>query len=458
MSPLPLRRYRAERMLRKEFEGQRERVLGVVRGRLRSRGVVFDDDDLEGCYAQAWQGLYTALMEGQEIENPTGWLVEVCYRRAIDESRAPARRAQLAGADEGDPTEPGVAVESDLAGALDDRLRLRQIFEGLRARMSPREQQAASLCYLQGLSRAQAAARMGVSEARMRKLMEGGGPERPGVAAKMSELVRAIGGGDWCEQQGSLMRALAFGILDPAGERYQLAQMHRRECPACRAYVVSLRGLAAVLPPLPLSWASGTVGLGGGAAAGGGAGSGAGAGAGVGGGTGAGAGAGAGVGAGTGSGGGLFAGGSLAAKLAAGCLVVAGVGGGCVAVIGTTRARPHPNDVHALGEGAVRGGVSRDISLAGGSLIGRALHPASRSAVTRVFLRRRPAQHGPPTVSAATAALRAQRELGFERAPAPRGSAAPATPSARLPSSSSSTGRSATSRGPTSAAHEFGIE
>ena len=70
----------------------------------------------------------------------------------------------------------------------------------------------------------------------------------------MGELLEAIRGGEWCEQQASLMRALAFGILDPRGERYRLARLHQRECPACRAYILSLRGLAAVLPPLPLPW------------------------------------------------------------------------------------------------------------------------------------------------------------------------------------------------------------
>ena len=53
------------------------------------------------------------------------------------------------------------------------------------------------------------------------------------------------------------MRGLAYGILDPNGERYRLALIHRSECPACRAYVVSLRGLAAVLPPVFLPWGLG---------------------------------------------------------------------------------------------------------------------------------------------------------------------------------------------------------
>ncbi|HWX46124.1 MAG TPA: hypothetical protein VNY52_12485, partial [Solirubrobacteraceae bacterium] len=155
-----------------------------------------------------------------------------------------------------DPLEQA-AAEPDLAAALDDRARLRQLFEALRGRLNARECEAASLCYLQGLTRAQAAQRMGISAARMGKLMEGAGPGRPGVAGKVGQLLEAIRGGEWCEQQSSLMRGFAFGILDPRGERYRLARLHQRECPACRAYILSLRGLAAVLPPLPLPWGLG---------------------------------------------------------------------------------------------------------------------------------------------------------------------------------------------------------
>jgi hypothetical protein len=62
-------------------------------------------------------------------------------------------------------------------------------------------------------------------------------------------VIRAEG---WCAHRASMMRALAFGVLDPGGERYRLAVAHQRECPACRRYVLSLRGLAAILPPLAL--------------------------------------------------------------------------------------------------------------------------------------------------------------------------------------------------------------
>lgn len=51
----------------------------------------------------------------------------------------------------------------------------------------------------------------------MRKLMDGEGAS-PGVAGKVGELADTIRAGGWCDEQGSLMRGLAYGILDPNGE------------------------------------------------------------------------------------------------------------------------------------------------------------------------------------------------------------------------------------------------
>jgi DNA-directed RNA polymerase specialized sigma24 family protein len=340
LSPLSLRRYRAERLLRGEFEALRGRVIATVRARLRSNGVSVDPSDLDACYGLAWHGLYAAVLDGQEIANPAGWLALVTFRRAIDEHRARRHLADV---------EVAGAEDRDFAAELDDRIRLRQLFEALRGRLSTRELQAAALCYLQGLSRSEAAARMGVSETRMRKLMEGHGAGRPGVAGKVGALVETIGGGGWCEEQGSLMRGLAYGILDPTGERYRLALIHSSECPGCRAYVVSLRGLAAVLPPVPAlaHWALGGAIGETGASCGGGIGAGGHAGGGVGscpGGAGPGAAgalapAGPSLGsavsasgaAGAAGGGWLLAGGSVGTKLAVGCLLALGVGAGCVA-------------------------------------------------------------------------------------------------------------------------------
>jgi DNA-directed RNA polymerase specialized sigma24 family protein len=144
MSPLPLRRYRAERLLREEFAGRREEVLAAVRARLRAGGVHLDVDDLEACYAQAWQGLYAALLAGREVANPVGWLTVVTFRRAIDEHRTRARRPVRALPDGGESLR-AFAPERDLAAELDDRVRLRQVFEALRGGLSARECEAASL-------------------------------------------------------------------------------------------------------------------------------------------------------------------------------------------------------------------------------------------------------------------------------------------------------------------------
>ncbi len=452
-----LRRYRAERLLRKDFAGLRGKVLAVVRAQLRGKGVTLDPADLEACYAQAWQGLYASVLEGEQIENPTAWLVLVTFRRAIDESRAASRTGVLGDGDLGSYSRQLDAGAPDLASELDDRTRLRHVFEAMRATLSERECEAASLCYLQGLSRAEAARRMGVSEARMRKLMEGAGPARPGVAAKVGELLETIRAGGWCEQQASLMRAYAFGILDPQGERHALAAAHCDECPACRAYVASLRGLASVLPlPLlprfALAGASGTAATAGGGAAGAGGGAGAGsaaaaasgagagsataAGSGVGGAAGAGAG-GAGSATGLAGGSGLF--GSLAAKLAlAAAAVVFGSG---YALLGNPARGSAPARPPAHVAGAVSSAAALPARFPAGALdpMRRSPSPRRRSArPPHSPAHRVPRSHAAPPASEAAA-----REFSPERV-----GPVPAVPARSSAAPSPSTG----------AGNEFGIE
>ncbi len=502
MSPSTLRRYRAERLLRQEFGGLREEVLRSVRGRLRARGVHLDGGDLEACYAQAWQGLYAATAAGEEIANPGGWLAVVTFRRAIDEHRgARARgfdsyaRIEPAGPERtvvGHAAMGSAAVghaahaEPDLAAQLDDRARLRHLFEALRSRLSARECEAAALCYLQGLTRAQAARQMGISEARMTKLMEGRGPGSQGVAGKVGELLEAIRGGQWCEQQGSLMRGFAFGILDPRGERYRLARLHQRECPACRAYVLSLRGLAAVLPPLPLPWG---LGFGGphtapapparalpthaGAGAKTGAGTGAGALT-----TSGAAGAGA-AGAGGVAGGGWLLGGSVGVKLAVSCVLALSVG--CVALtVAPHRAgAPHRGRARRLASASLadagRTGMGSpalagSIAL-GGAVLGRSsgkavspsISPAARAAAVRraagrhaqrEFGLEQPASATGTTGSSRQSALLAARAASVQRA----GTTASAVPSAESNSGGSQASASTPSGPPSRAEREFGPE
>lgn len=410
MSPLLLRRYRADRLLREEFETLRARVIGSVEARLRGAGASLDRSDLEAAYAQAWQGLHAAVLEGRQIATPAAWLAVVTHRRALDEHRA--RRGAVPLALDGGSGRVVGARERDLAEELDDRARLRALLEALRSRLNERERQAAALCYLQGLSRIEAAAQMGVSASRMRKLMEGAGKGLRGVAAKVGALVQAITGGEWCEQQGSLMRGLAFGILDPQGERYRLALSHRDACPACRAYVLSLRGLAAALPPVPaLLHPLLAAGAAGAAATGTLAGSGS---------VGAGAGGSAGVtsaplgagalsasgatGAGA-AGGGWWLAGGVGAKLAAGCLIAFGVGAGCVALEVHSHDAGKPAHGHLRKAGAPAGGHAASGAATAGLTAGRdpsALHTDGGGET-------------PPVGRAVTASARTSREFGLER-------------------------------------------
>ena len=187
--------------------------------------------------------------------------------------------------------------------------------------------------------------------------MDGRGRSRPGVAAKLGELASVVGEGRWCEQQASLMRGFAYGVLEPGGERYSLARLHTSQCPACRAYVASLRGLAAAFPPQLLPGlahlAGGKLALARSAAdahagaraagAGGGSGGALGAARAVGSGPGVGI-AGAGGAGGAAGGGWLLAGGSLGAKFAAGCVLALSIGAGCAAIgvgLGDPGAGPH---------------------------------------------------------------------------------------------------------------------
>jgi DNA-directed RNA polymerase specialized sigma24 family protein len=426
MSPLSIRRYRAERLLREEFEVLRGRVLASVRGRLGGSGASLDQSDLEACYAQAWQGLYAAVLEGQEIANPAGWLVLVTFRRAIEELRAQGRahrdgilRAPGAGSwGAGEEPESETfgdvgGAERDLAEELDDRIRLRQLFEGLQRRLDGREREAATLCYLQGLSRAEAAARMGVSDARMRKLMEGRGPARPGVAGKVGALVQTIRAGEWCQEQASLMRAFAYGILDADGERYRLAILHSDQCPACRAYVASLRGLAAALPPVLLPWGLGAAvltGFGESVGAGGpGGASAAGGGLQAGGGLGAAAAASGAAGAGGAAGGGwLLGAGSLGGKLAVGCLLALGVGAGCVAIDGEQSAHSASHRRHAATDTArTRQGAGSLVGYAPAEPLASAAGAGIRSAA------------GDDASAALAPSAQASREFGPEQPSAP---------------------------------------
>lgn len=252
-----------EATIRNEYEELRPEVIRTAAAKLSANGIRPLSSDLDYAYNAAWQALYVELAGGGTVLNRKGFLVTVTHRQALNEFRAwhPSRRADEAEVDL-------LPEEPDLDARIDARDQLRQFREGLQARLSDRERQAATLCYLHGLTRPEAARAMDVSPKRMEKIMDS-------ASGRIQSLIGEIQAGEFCDGMSSTIRAYAIGMLDPEGERHQLAVEHLDHCSACRRQVLMLRGFGAMTPiPVVAALAGGV--LGGGAAAVGGTGAGSG--------------------------------------------------------------------------------------------------------------------------------------------------------------------------------------
>jgi RNA polymerase sigma factor (sigma-70 family) len=234
----------AERLIEREYEPLKAETLRSLAGKLRARGIRCPDEDLDAYYNQAWHALYTQVSSGAEIDNPGGFLVQVGFRRAIDDFRRvrPDERVDLETADL-------AGAEQDVVQQLEDQRRLREFAEALRDQLGERERVAASLCYIHGYTRPEAAKLMGISERRMQKVMDA-------VSKAVGRITRDIEDGNGCEARASTNKAYALGLLDTEGERYVATRAHLEECPGCRTDVIRMRGLAIIAPPSLLPWAA----------------------------------------------------------------------------------------------------------------------------------------------------------------------------------------------------------
>lgn len=246
----------AQDLVSVEYDRHKAEVIRTVASKLSSSGIRMSDFDLDGSYNEAWHALYLTLVEGEEVKNRVGYLVTVTHRRALNEFRAQkvSRRADPGTIDE-------VGVDLDIDSQLDAEIQLRQIREGLQAKLSSRELEAATLCHLYGYTRPEAAEAMGVRPKRMEKIMDR-------ASSRINSVVEAVQSGEHCAGLESTIRAFALGLLDPDGDKYRLASEHLEHCPACRREVWMERGLAAIGPPLPIAFAllAGGAGITGGAA------------------------------------------------------------------------------------------------------------------------------------------------------------------------------------------------
>lgn len=228
---------RAEAVLADEYEGNKAEVQRTVAAKLGRDGLA--GVDLGAAYNEAWHALYLRLAADEPVDNRVAFLVTVTYRRALSERRAnrPERLAADADLD-------GLGTEPDIDARLDAELQLRHFVQGLRAELDERELQAATLTYLHGLSRPEAAKVIGIAPRRMEKVMDR-------ASKRIAAVIDAVRPGELCEELDSPVRAFAVGLLDEDGERYSIARDHLETCPACRRKVLVLRGLGAIAPPLP---------------------------------------------------------------------------------------------------------------------------------------------------------------------------------------------------------------
>jgi DNA-directed RNA polymerase specialized sigma24 family protein len=227
----------ADEVIGAEYDAFKDEVTRTVAGKLGATKIRFADLDMDGFYNQAWYGLYTKLQDGQRIENRKGLLIQMTYRRAIDEYRTlhPDRQA--------DPVVlETLGVDNPIEETIDQQQEFKHFVEGMRSELNQRELQAATLCYVYGLSRPEAAEQVGVRPKRMEKIMDE-------VSRKMRPVLASIKEGTWCEDRAVLINQFALGALDAESDDYREAVDHLEGCPGCRRHVMGTRGLTAVTIP-----------------------------------------------------------------------------------------------------------------------------------------------------------------------------------------------------------------
>jgi RNA polymerase sigma factor (sigma-70 family) len=208
--------------MEQEYERLKAPTLRAVGARLRARGRGLRAEDLEPFYNDAWLALRNADPPEDRL---AAFLTLVAYRRALDHlRRAPERRHE--------PLEAGAlrTVGGEVAESLDDRRRLRELFDALADELTARERAAVLLCYVRGYRRADAARAMGLTERRFKKVMDA-------ASRQVRVIADEIDAGTRCGRYASRNTAYALGLLDPGGHRYASTRQHLCACPACRADV-----------------------------------------------------------------------------------------------------------------------------------------------------------------------------------------------------------------------------
>lgn len=221
-------------------------VVRITQSRLAGGHIDLDRKDVEAAYNLAWNGVWQRIAQGGKVENLTGLLVDITYKRSLDIYRQ--RHEGMHTDATFDETFEGHATAGDLAEQADDREKLMGLFERLRDRLNENERNAVVLCIVHGYSRAEAAKQLEIPEPAFQKIIDAAWKKVASVAAFLD--ARGCGDDEWARA----LRSFALGLIDDEHECARISA-HVEECESCRRYVHGLRGLAAVFPPLGLRFA-----------------------------------------------------------------------------------------------------------------------------------------------------------------------------------------------------------
>ncbi len=213
-------------------------VLRAVKGRLVRENIGLPEPDLEAAYNQAWHGVYETIAQGRQVDNLTGLLIDITYKRSVDIYR------QRHEAMHSDAVLDDHAADVDLAEQIDDQRKIDRLMERLIERLNTNERNAVTLCVMHGYKRPEAAQRLGIPEVAFQKIMDSATKKIAGIVTGMQ--ARGCGGEEWARA----LRAFALGLTGTDSPDYERVTQHIDECASCKRYVMGLRGLAAVLPPI----------------------------------------------------------------------------------------------------------------------------------------------------------------------------------------------------------------
>jgi RNA polymerase sigma-70 factor (ECF subfamily) len=147
-----------------------DQLLGFIARRVRTR------EDAEDILQEVMLRVHRASAELEQVERLTGWIYRIAANAIVDHYRKPARRELPAGWQlevdaAGDPGPASILEEPDTAEL---RAELARCLSPLVERLPPSYRQALVLTDLQGVTQAEAAARLGLSVSGMKTRVQRG--------------------------------------------------------------------------------------------------------------------------------------------------------------------------------------------------------------------------------------------------------------------------------------------